>query len=213
MRIHCALAFLVALGSVPCAEAQQDSLARERLPGGISLEMPVTWRALPDSQQSQVKRIVDSTLSTATDSVTQAQLRAGHPVILFLKTAPGNLVTSISLNAAPAPGATASSFDGKTPVEVAALLGPMCPSLTSFMEQMGKKVLACDKPFLDQGTAHTIAVTRMVRTGATGFVTVWMAQYPEHDVIYTLSLATLQADEAKYAPLYRTIWRSVQLSQ
>lgn len=185
---------------------------RRQVAQGVSLELPADWRPLADSLQARVNKIVDSTISVSKDSALQAQLKSGHPVILFMDTDPDNLVTSGSMNITLAPGVTATTFNGMTADQLATALGPMCPALRDVMTQMGEKVLACDPPQLDQAAGRSIAVTHMLRTGRSGNVTVWMVQYPDQNVLYTLTLSSLQAEQARYENVYRAIWQSAQIA-
>jgi hypothetical protein len=79
---------------------------------------------------------------------------------------------------------------------------------------MGARVISCDPAVVDRAAGgRTIAITRMVRSGRLGFVTLWIAQIPDKDVVYTLTLSAPQADQSRYEPLFRTIWRSVEIPE
>jgi len=83
--------------------------------------------------------------------------------------------------------------------------------MTQMLAQLRARVLTCDPARVDRKTGHTIAITRLVRSGPHGFVTVWLAQYPAKDVIYTLTLSAPQLQESRYSRLFETIWRSVKI--
>jgi hypothetical protein len=101
------------------------------------------------------------------------------------------------------------SFAAGTLEQVQTALAPLCSQLQSVLSQAKGHLLACDRAILDTAAGRTIAITRAVRTGAQGFVTVWIAQYPDQDVVYTLTLTAPQTAEGRMAPLYRQVWRSM----
>jgi hypothetical protein len=76
---------------------------------------------------------------------------------------------------------------------------------------MGVRLVSCDPAQVDQAAGRTIAITRLVRSSPAGFITLWVVQFPDEDVVYTLTLAAPQAEESRYEPLFRIIWRSVQI--
>jgi hypothetical protein len=193
------------------AQATEDSLARRDLPGGFSVALPVTWRPLSDSAQLRASRVLDTVFLHSRDSLLRASVKNGKPIILLHETAPGRPDPSASFNAAPAPGTTPTSFDGATPAQVAAALAPLCNSMREGLGRLGARVVTCDPAQVDRAAGRAIAVTRLVRSGRLGFVTLWLAQFPDKDVVYTLTLSAPQAEESRYWPLFRTIWRSVEI--
>lgn len=211
LRLILALATLGSSATLN-AQATSDSLTPRVLPGGLSVALPASWRALSESAQSKVNRIVDTVLLNSRDSVLQASLKNGTPMILLQETAPGRPELSVSINAAPSPGTVPTTFDAATPAEVAAALAPICNSMRDVATRMDMRLVSCEPAQVDRAADRTIAVTRLVRTGRQGFVTVWLAQFPDRDVIYTLTLSAPQAEESRYATLFRTIWRTVEIS-
>jgi hypothetical protein len=200
---------LAALRNSLAAQASDDSLTRRQVLGGLSVVLPASWRPLSDSTRESIKRIEDTLFPHVRDTLLQASLKNGRPITLLHERAPGHLDPSASLNAAPAPGTRASSFSSVSPSQVAAVLAPLCNAMRAVVAQMGARLISCDPAVTDQAAGRTIAVTRLVRSGREGFVTVWLAQFPDRDVVYTLTLAAPQAEESQYQPLFRTIWRSV----
>jgi len=77
--------------------------------------------------------------------------------------------------------------------------------------RMGARVVSCDPAVIDHAAGRTVAITRFVRSGAAGLVSAWLVQFPDNDVIYTLTLSAPQAAESRYEPLFRRIWRSVAI--
>lgn len=194
------------------AQAAQDSLTPRHLAGGLSFTLPISWKALSDAVQERARLILDTVLLHSSDSLLQTSLRLGKPVILLHETAPGQLDPSASLNAAPAPGTTSTSFETATSNEVAAAGAQLCSTTQSLAARLGVHVVSCGPSQLDRAAGRTMLITRLVRTGALGFVTVWIVQFPDRDVVYTLTLSAPQAQESYYGPLFQTVWRSVTIS-
>ena len=198
MRIPLVLMVLAIVARVPALHAQvkAEELRVRHLPGGISVPLPTSWKSVSDSAQKRVNGVVDTLLRNSTDSVLQAGLKNGRPVILLNETQPEHSDPSAIVNVAPAPGVTATTFDGMSDADLAGALAAVCTSIRDAIGRMGFKIIACDPAVADRGAGRTIAITRYVRSSGTGFVTTWMAQFPDKDVIYTLTLTAPQADEA-----------------
>jgi hypothetical protein len=214
MRIPLAVAVLAIVARTPALQAQGklESLRVRRLPGGISVPLPASWKSVSESSQRQVNGVVDTLLGNSSDSVLRAGLRNGRPVFLMNETQPGHDDPSANLNAAPAPGVAATTFDGMSDVDLAGALAAVCPSIRDAIGRMGFKIIACDPAMPDRGAGRTIAITRYVRSSGTGFVTTWLAQYPAKNVLYTLTLTAPQAEKAMYGAMFREIWRAVTIS-
>ena len=195
------------------AQVPVDSLSRRHLPGGLSIALPKSWEPLSDSARASVGRITDTALGHSRDTLLQASLRNGKPITLLHERAPGRLDLSASFNAAPAPGTSPGSFSSLTAAQVATALAPLCNVMREVAGRMGARVLSCDPAVVDHAAGRTIAITRLVRSGRLGFVALWLAQFPDRDVVYTLTLSAPQVDQELYEPLFRTIWRSVEIPE
>jgi hypothetical protein len=214
MRIPLGVLVLAIVARLPALDGQSnlENLRVRLLPGGISVPLPTSWKPVSDSTQKHLNGVVDTLLRNSTDSMLQAGLRNGRPVILLNETQPEHSDPSAIVNVAPAPGVTATTFDGMSDADLAGALAAICPSLRDAIGRMGFKIIACDPAVADRGAGRTISITRYVRSSETGFVTTWMAQFPDKDVLYTLTLTAPQADAAFYGPMFREIWRGVTIS-
>jgi hypothetical protein len=193
------------------AQFPADSLVRRRLDGGITLLLPVTWRTVGDSTQRRIASILDTSLGNSRDTLLRASLRMGRPVTLLPATIGEWPDLSVNLNVAPAPGSGAQAFGSAPAADVIAALAPVCNVMRGVYERLGARLITCGPAALDQAAGRTVAVTRLVHSGPRGFVTVWLVQYPDRDVIYTFTLQTPQDAEARYEPLLRKLWRSVEI--
>jgi hypothetical protein len=213
MRLQSLLFALVVVGLCVRlnAQAPEDNLTRRHFAGGLSVALPAAWVPLSDSPQMNANRVLDTALRHSRDTLIQASLKRGKLIFLLHETTPGRPDPSASLNAAPSPGTRPNSFDGRTPAQLAAALGFLCNSMREGLWRLSARVVSCDPAQADHAGGRTIAITRLVRSGRLGFVTVWLAQFPDRDVIYTLTLSAPQAEETRYEPLFRTIWRSVEI--
>ena len=191
MRPQFGLVAMIAFGfsAQLVAQTPTDSLRRRHLSGGITLALPATWVPLSDSAEKKSAQIVDTALLNTHDTLLQASLKHGMPVFLLHETAPGRTVPSANFNAAPAPGATPASLDALTPQQIAAAFAPYCNSLRTMIEGLGARIVSCDSAQTDRAAGRTISIIRYVRTGPAGFVTVWLAQYFDKGVVYTLTLS------------------------
>jgi hypothetical protein len=199
------------LGHSVSAQSAGESLTVRRLPGSITFVLPASWAPLSDSARARIGQVMDTTFEHSRDTLLQASLRYGKPMVLLHEAARGAPDPSASFNAAPSPGTTTSGWDAATPDQITSALAFLCGSVTQMLAQLGARVITCDPARVDRKTGHTIAITRLVRSGPKGFVTVWLAQYPAKDVIYTLTLSAPRAQEARYSQLFETIWRSVKI--
>ncbi len=193
------------------AQAVPDSLVRQTLMGGLSVALPPAWRPLSDSLKARVDTLVDTLLSHSTDTLLRAGLRSGKPIILLHVTSANGADPSANLNAVAVPGAVPGYLDGQSDAQIATSLAIMCSSMPDVAARMGLRVMSCDPPLTDHVSGRTIAITRLVRTGPAGFVTVWIVTYPDRDAVFTLTLAAPQAQEEKYTALMRRIWESVEI--
>ena len=217
---HAALAALVTVAACLAAPVAAplhaqlpalDSLRTRTIPGGIAVALPERWRPLPGAVQDAVMRVVGTAAATARDSVLRAAFAAGQPVMLLYEIEPGAPDYSVNLNVAPSPGLRPTSFAEATPEQRRAALAPLCDGVRALLARMGGTVAACDAPEFETVGARTVAVTRLVRSGGAGPVTAWIVQFPDADMIYTLTVTVLEAREAELGPLARRIWRSFVL--
>jgi hypothetical protein len=215
MRLQFTWFALITLALRAPLEAQVpiDSLTRRHLPGGLSIALPTSWEPLNDSTRAYIGRIADTALGHTRDTLLQASLRNGRPVTLLHERAPGRLDPSASFNVAPAPGATSTSLNSLTPAQVSTAFAPVCSAMREVAGHIGARVITCDPAVADHAAGRTIAITRLVRSGRLGFVALWLAQFPDKDVVYTLTLSAPQAEQALYERFYRTIWRSVEIPE
>ncbi len=190
-----------------------DTLVRRFLPGNITLLLPASWVPVSDTTRDRVRASLDTALEHSRDTLVQASLRRGKPVVLMNETVPGQLDQSASLNAAPSPGSTTRSFDVATPEQIASATSSMCRAVGEMLPRLGASLISCDPVSIERQAPHTIAITRIVRSGPRGFVTLWLAQFAGQGVIYTLTLSAPQAREERYRQLFQTIWRSVTIPE
>ena len=211
--LHVSIAFLATcLGARVHAQAPSDVLTVRRLPGNITLLLPSSWVPLSDTARVRIRRVTDTALEHSHDTLLQASLQNGKPMELLHETAPGQPDPSASFNAAASPGTTRGAWDAATPEQITAALASLCGSVADMMGRLGARVITCDPPRIDREAGGTIAITRLVRSGPNkGVVTVWIAQFPANDVIYTLTLSAPQAQEERYQRLFQAIWRSVNI--
>jgi hypothetical protein len=212
-QIHSACAALLLVGAVQGLGAQvpSDSLTLRKVAGNVTLLLPASWVSLSDTTRARIRRVVDTAFQHSRDTLLQASLLLGRAVTLLHETAPGQADPSANLNVVPSPGLTRAAFEEATPEQIREALAPVCGSMTDIVNRLGSRVVTCDPALVDRESGRTIAVTRLVRSGPKGFVTVWVAQFADAGVVYTLTLGAPQVDEQRYEPLFRTIWRSVQI--
>jgi len=213
MRLQLCHLLLASLALSPPLQAQNpaDTLTPRHLAGGISFALPASWEPLGDSLQANISRTLDTVLEHSRDSLIQRGLKRGRPITLLHERARGVLDPSASFNVAPSPGTTPSAFSSLTAAQVATGLAFLCGTIREGAGRMGARVVSCEPAVTDHAAGRTIAITRLVRSGASGFVSVWLVQFPDKDVVYTLTLSAPQADQSRYEPLFRTIWRSVAI--
>src|SRR4051812_3453803 len=107
-------------GALISAQSPSDSLTLRRLPGNITLLLPASWSPLSDTTRARISDVVDTAFEHSHDTLLQASLRNGKPVVLLHETAPGQSDPSASLNAAPSPGTTRSAWDAASPEQITA---------------------------------------------------------------------------------------------
>jgi len=208
--------FVLLASHVVTGDAQAlpgDSLTRRFLPGNVTLLLPANWVPLSDTTRGRVRTAVDTALQHSPDTLVQESLRRGKPVFLLQERAPGQPDQAASLNAAPSPGTTVTSFDAAAPEQIASATSSMCRAMAEMLPRLGASLISCDPVYIEREAPHPIAITRTVRSGPRGFVTVWLAQFAGQGVIYTLTLSAPQAREEHYKQLFQTIWRSVTIPE
>jgi hypothetical protein len=205
-----ALMYLIILPSPSSAQASLAGLRTLRLTGGVAITLPQPWRRLDAVMESKVNAAMDTIFPKVKDSLFQTALSRGKPVQLLNAIDGDHPVRSLNLNAAPAPGATPATFAAASDDELAKALGPLCEMIGQLMVQAKGRLVSCSKAERRLVAGRAAALTRYVRTGPTGFVSVWLVQYPDDNVLYSLTLNAPQTDEATVEPVYRGIWESLQ---
>src|SRR6267143_2446205 len=114
----------------------RDTLIRRFLPGNITLLLPATWVPLSDTTRARVRTALDTALEHSPDTLVQASLRRGKPVVLLHETAPGQPDQSASLNAAPSPRTTITSFDAATPEQIASATSSICRAMAEMLPRL-----------------------------------------------------------------------------
>ena len=211
LQLHHLVLVRLALSQPLQAQISADTLTRRHLAGGISLALPASWKPLSDSLQANISRTLDTVFEHSRDSLIRTSLKRGRPITLLHERARGVLDPSASFNVTPSPGTTPTTFSSLTAAQVATGLAFLCGTMREGLGRMGARVVSCDPAVTDHGAGRTIAITQLVRSGAAGFVTVWLVQFPDKDVLYTLTLSAPQAEQSRYEQLFRTIWRSVEI--
>jgi hypothetical protein len=202
--------YLIILPSPSSAQSPLAGLRTLRLTGGVGITLPQPWRGLDAAMESKVNAAMDTIFPKVKDSLFQTALSRGKPVQLLNAIDGDHPVRSLNLNAAPAPGATPATFAAASDDELAKVLGPLCEMIGQLMVQAKGRLVSCSKAERRLVAGRAAALTRYVRTGPTGFVSVWLVQYPDDNVLYSLTLNAPQTDEATVEPVYRSIWESLQ---
>src|SRR5438876_456212 len=83
------------------AQSPNDSLTLRRLAGNITFLLPASWAPLSDTTRVRISSAMDTVFEHSRDTLVQASLRNGKPVVLLHETAPGQSDPSASFNAAP----------------------------------------------------------------------------------------------------------------
>src|SRR6266550_4441913 len=92
------LALCIALRAT--AQSVHDSLTLRRLPGNITLVLPANWLPLSDSTRLRIRNVLDTAFEHSRDSLLQAGLQYGRPMVLLHESAPGQPDPSASFNVA-----------------------------------------------------------------------------------------------------------------
>jgi hypothetical protein len=205
-----AFLYLLILPSPSSAQASLAGFSTLRLTGGVAITLPQAWRRLDAAMESKVNAAMDTIFPKVKDSLFQAALSRGKPVQLLNAIDGDHPVRSLNLNAAPAPGAAPTTFSAASDDELAKALGPLCQTIGQLLVQAKGRLVSCSKAERRLVAGRAAALTRYVRTGPSGFVSVWLVQYPDDNVLYSLTLNAPQTDEATVEPVYRNIWESLQ---
>lgn len=75
------------------------------------------------------------------------------------------------------------------------------------------RLVSCSKAERRVVAGRAVVLTRYVRAGPGGFVSVWLVQYPDDNVLYSLTLNAPQSEEMTVEPVFRSIWESLQFGQ
>jgi hypothetical protein len=81
------------------------------------------------------------------------------------------------------------------------------------LRQVKGRLISCNRAERQFAGGRAVALTRYLRTGPSGFVSVWLVQYPDDNVVYSLTLSAPQTDAATAEPVFRGIWESLQFGQ
>lgn len=208
-----AFVYLVLLPSPSLAQVSLAGFSTHRLTGGVAISLPQAWRPLDAATEHKVSAAMDTLFPKIKDSAFQAALSRGKPVQLLNATDGDHPVRSLNLNAAPAPGATPAIFATASDDELARALGPLCQTIGQLLVQAKGRLVSCNKAERRLVAGRAVALTRYVRAGPSGFVSVWLVQYPDDNVLYSLTLNAPQVDEAAVEPVFRSIWESLQFGQ
>lgn len=208
-----ALVYAFALPSPSAAQASLAGFSTHRLIGGVVITLPQAWRPLDAGTEGKVNAAMDTLFPKVKDSTFQAALSRGKPVQLLNATDGGHPVRSLNLNAAPAPGATPATFAAASDDELAQALGPLCQTIGQLLVQAKGRLVSCSRAERRLVGGRAVALTRYVRAGPNGFVSVWLVQYPDDNVLYSLTLNAPQTDEGTVEPVFRGIWESLQFGQ
>ena len=182
------------------------------LRGGIRIALPSSWHPVDSATAKRIQSVTDTLLPDVKDSAVQADLRRGTPIRLLDASDAARPGWSLDLNVSPSPGATESTFTKSTSQEVASMLGPLCGELGQLSRLMGMRVVACAPAVKTMVRGQGAALTRYVRSGSSGFFTSWLMQYPDRNVVYSLTLRAPSRDEQAAIEVFRHIWKSVNIN-
>jgi hypothetical protein len=208
-----ALVYALVLPSASVAQVSLAGFSTHQLTGGVAISLPQAWRPLDAATESKVAAAMDTLFPKVKDSAFQAALSRGKPVQLLNAIDGDHPVRSLNLNASPAPGATPTIFTMASEQELAKALGPLCQTIGQLLVQANGRLVSCSKAERRIVGGRAVALTRYVRAGPSGFVSVWLVQYPDDNVLYSLTLNAPQSEEAKAEPVFRGIWESLQFGQ
>jgi hypothetical protein len=207
------LAYLFVLPLPSAAQGAVGGFSTLPLPGGLAITLPQTWRPVDAVMERQVSATLDTILPQVKDSLLQASLSHGKPVQILNATDGDNSLRTLNLNAAPAPGASPATFANASEDELATALGPLCRTIGQMLTQVKGRLISCSRAERLFAGGRAVALTRYLRTGPSGFVSVWLVQYPDDNAVYSLTLSAPQADESTAEPVFRGIWESLQFGQ
>jgi hypothetical protein len=180
------------------------------LAGGLAITLPQTWRPVDAATEMQVRATIDTIFPKVKDSLFQAALSRGKPIQVLNATDGDHPLHTLNLNAAPAPGANAATFASASEDDLATALGPLCRTIGQMLTQVNSRLISCDRAERLFASGRAVALTRYLRAGPRGFVSVWLVQYPDDNVVYSLTMSAPQTDEATAEPAFRGIWESLQ---
>jgi hypothetical protein len=78
-------------------------------------------------------------------------------------------------------------------------------------QQLNQRLVTCHPARALKVKTRTAALTEYVRTGPTGPVHVWVVQFPDDNVVFTLTLSCLESERVKEEPVLRQIWESIKI--
>lgn len=199
--------------NLPACAAQESAAGSvtHPLPGGLTIALPQTWHPVDAATEQRVRATIDTLFPKVKDSLFQAAMKRGKPVMLLNATDGDNPLRSLNLNAAPAPGATPAMFAAASEDDLAKMLGPLCQTIGQLLTQARGRLVSCNRPERISASGRDVALTRYVRAGPSGFVSVWLVQYPDDNVVYSLTLSAPQADEVVVEPVFRGVWESLRM--
>ena len=204
------IAYLFILPLPSAAQGAVGGFTTLPLPGGLAITLPQTWRPVDAATERQVRATIDTIFPKVKDSLFQAALSHGKPVQVLNATDGGHPLHTLNLNATPAPGATTATFANASEDELATALRPLCQTIGQMLTQVKGRLISCSPAERQFAGGRTVALTRYLRTGPSGFVSVWLVQYPDDNVVYSLTMSAPQTDESTAEPVFRGIWESLQ---
>jgi hypothetical protein len=82
---------------------------------------------------------------------------------------------------------TAGTFTNASENDIANALRPLCQTIGQTLAQANKRLISCHQAKRQMASGRAVALTRYIRTGPSGFMSVWLVQYPDNDVVYSLT--------------------------
>jgi hypothetical protein len=189
----------------------QDSTVQRTLSSGIVLSIPAGWQLRDSISNARIRSVTDSVLSKVQNKALREDLQVGRPQVLFAAHHPTKTAESVNLNAARSPGTTAGDLTGLSDSAIAKRLEQACPALGEMVQRMNGRLITCHPARALKVKTRTAALMEYVRTGPTGPVHTWLVQFPDNNVVFTLTLSCLESERAQEEPVLRQIWESIEI--
>lgn len=213
MRFPALLLTFSLAASVPAAaQTPPDRLTRRQLPHGVSILLPAIWKPASAAARATGDTL-DARLSSP-GSGTGVLPGGGNGAIVSLmqENEPGVGQPSANLSMRSVPMMVQSMYEHPTKA-IASELAMYCPTVREAAKAFDMKAYSCDPPYPDRTAGRVVMVGRYVLTGALGAISFWTVLYAGNGVSYTLTLSAPNGQEARYAPIFRRIWRSVEIDR